>query len=141
MKREVWVFAQRENKKIAEISLELLGKGRELADKLKVTLAAVVIGNRIGELAPTLIAHGADKVYLAQHERLDSYATLPYTRTVVDLVNRFNPDILILGATALGRDLAPRVASHLKVVSLPTVPISPLTSTPTPQASSAIKIF
>jgi electron transfer flavoprotein alpha subunit len=115
MNREVWIFAQRVNNKIAEISLELLGKGRELADRLKVGLAAVVIGNRIGELAPTLIAQGADKVYLVQDERLDSYATLPYTRTVVDLVNRFNPDIFILGATALGRDLAPRVASHLKV--------------------------
>jgi len=115
MKREVWVFAQRENNNIAEISLELLGKGRELADTLKVRLAAVVIGNRVGELASTLIAHGADKVYLVQHERLNTYATLPYTRTVVDLVTRFNPDIFILGATALGRDLAPRVASHLKV--------------------------
>ena len=66
MNREVWVFAQRENNKIAEISLELLGKGRELADRLKVSLAAVVIGNRTGELAPTLIAHGADKLYLAR---------------------------------------------------------------------------
>ena len=115
MKREIWVFAQRENEKIAEISLELLGKGRELADKLNVSLAALVMGKQIRELTPTLISHGADKIYLAQHEQLEEYATLPYTRTVVDLINRFKPDIFILGATALGRDLAPRVASQLKV--------------------------
>jgi len=115
MKREVWVFTQRENNSIAEISFELLGKGREIADKLGANLAAVVIGSRISEMAPPLIAHGADKVYLAQHDRLASYTTLPYTRVLVDLVNRFKPEILLLGATALGRDLAPRVASTLKV--------------------------
>ncbi len=115
MKNEVWVFAQRENNSIAEISFELLGKGRELADKLGANLAAVVIGSRISEMAPPLIAHGADKVYLVQHDRLASYTTLPYTRVLVDLVNRFKPEILLLGATALGRDLAPRVASTLKV--------------------------
>ena len=115
MKSEVWVFAQRENNSIAEISFELLGKGREIADKLGATLAAVVIGSRISEMPPPLIAHGADKVYLVQHDQLASYTTLPYTRVLVDLVNRFKPEILLLGATALGRDLAPRVASTLKV--------------------------
>ena len=115
MKREVWVFAQREENNIAEISLELLGKGRELADKLSGVLAAVVVGTKANKLASPLIAHGADKVYLVQHEQLDPYTTLPYTRVLVDLVNRFSPEIFIMGATALGRDLAPRVASHLKV--------------------------
>ena len=115
MKREVWVFAQREENNIAEISLELLGKGRELADKLSGVLAAVVVGARAHECASPLIAHGADKVYLVQHKQLDPYTTLPYTRVLVDLVNRFSPEIFIMGATALGRDLAPRVASHLKV--------------------------
>ena len=115
MKREVWVFAQREENNIAEISLELLGKGRELADKLSGVLAAVVVGTKANKLASPLIAHGADKVYLVQHEQLDPYSTLPYTRVLVDLVNRFSPEIFIMGATALGRDLAPRLASHLKV--------------------------
>lgn len=115
MKREVWVFAQREQNRIAEISLELLGKGRELADKLNAALASVVMGKKVNELATSLIAHGADKVYLVQHERLNSYTTLPYTKVLIDLVSRFKPEIFIMGATALGRDLAPRVASHLKV--------------------------
>ncbi len=115
MKKEVWVFAQRENNRIAEISLELLGKGRELADKLNAVLAAVVTGYKANRLATSLIAHGADKVYLAQHEQLDPYTTLPYTSTLVELVSRFKPEIFIMGATSLGRDLAPRVASHLKV--------------------------
>ena len=113
--KEVWVFAQRENDRIAEISFELLGKGRELADRLDALLAAVVIGNRVSELASPLIARSADKVYLAQHEQLATYTTLPYTRVMVDLVNRFKPEILLLGATVVGRDLAPRVASALKV--------------------------
>jgi electron transfer flavoprotein alpha subunit len=115
MKRDVWIFAQREHNRIAEISLELLGKGRELADTLEVSVGAVLMGEDVGELAPTLISHGADKVYLVQHEHLEVYTTLPYTRTLVDLINRFKPDIFILGATALGRDLAPRVASELTV--------------------------
>jgi len=115
MNREVWVFAQREKNKIAEISLELLGKGREIADKLDAVLAAVIIGKKVGELASPLIAHGVDKVYLVQHEQLDSYITLPYAKVLVDLISRFKPEIFLLGATVLGRDLAPRVASHLKV--------------------------
>jgi len=115
MKNEVWVFAQREQDRIAEITLELLGKGRELADRLEVGLAAVLLGHRVGELSRHLIAHGADTVYLVQHHELDAYTTLPYTRTLVDLVKRFEPAVFILGATALGRDLAPRVASQLKV--------------------------
>jgi len=115
MKREVWVFVQRENNKIAEISLELLGKGRDLADKLDAVLAAIIIGKKAHELASPLIAHGADRIYLAQHEQLDSYTTLPYTRVLVNLISRFKPEIFLLGATALGRDLAPRVASYLKV--------------------------
>jgi electron transfer flavoprotein alpha subunit len=114
MKNEVWVFAQREQDRIAEITLELLGKGRELADKLGVGLAAALLGNQVAGLSQSLIAHGADTVYLVQHPGLDAYTTLPYTRTLVDLVNRFEPAVFIMGATALGRDLAPRVASQLK---------------------------
>ncbi|KPJ61968.1 MAG: electron transfer flavoprotein subunit alpha [Deltaproteobacteria bacterium DG_8] len=115
MKREVWVFAQREQNRIAEISLELLGKGRVLADKLNASLTAIIIGKEVRAFASPLIAHGADKVYLAQHEKLDSYTTIPYTKVLVDLVSHFKPEIFLLGATALGRDLAPRIASHLKV--------------------------
>ena len=115
MKKEVWIYAQQDKNNIAEISFELLGKGRELANKLGALLAAVVIGKNVRELAPTLTAYGADKVYLVQHEHLDLYTTLPYTRVLVDLISRFRPEIFLLGATALGRDLAPRIASHLKV--------------------------
>ncbi|MBW2554561.1 MAG: electron transfer flavoprotein subunit alpha, partial [Deltaproteobacteria bacterium] len=115
MKKEVWIYAQQDKNNIAEISFELLGKGRELANKLGALLAAVIIGKNVRELAPTLTAYGADKVYLVQHEHLDLYTTLPYTRVLVDLISRFRPEIFLLGATALGRDLAPRIASHLKV--------------------------
>lgn len=115
MTSEVWIYAQQENHHIAEISFELLGKGRELANQLGALLAAVVIGKNVCESTSALIAHGADKVYMVQHEHLDAYTTLPYTKVLVDLIRRFRPEIFLLGATALGRDLAPRVASHLKV--------------------------
>ena len=115
MKNEVWIYAQQNKHNVAEISFELLGKGRELADKLGAFLGAVLIGKNVRESAPSLIAHGADKVYLAQHEYLGAYTTLPYTKVLVDLIRRFRPEIFLLGATALGRDLAPRVASQLKV--------------------------
>lgn len=115
MRNEVWIFAQHDNHHLAEISFELLGKGKELADKLGVLVAAVAIGKNVRPSATALIARGADKVYLVQHDSLKAYTTLTYTQVLVDLIHRFRPEIVLLGATVMGRDLAPRVASHLKV--------------------------
>lgn len=112
--REVWVFAEVEDGKIADVALELLGKGRELAETLGVPLAAVLLGHRIRRLADDLFAHGADIVYGAQHEVLAQYTTLPYARVLTDLVREREPEIVLYGATPLGRDLAPRVASAVK---------------------------
>lgn len=111
---EVWIFAEVDDGQIAGVALELLGKGRELAGALGVPLAAVLLGHRIRPLAERLLAHGADVVYGADHESLAEYTTLPYARVLTELVRERRPEIVLYGATPLGRDLAPRVASALK---------------------------
>jgi len=109
----VWVFAEQEDGKLADVGLELLTKGRELAGVLNTKLSAVLLGQRVKELAKTLIAHGADEVLLAEDERLADYLAAPYTRVITDAVRARKPAIMIFGASTIGRDLAPRVASTL----------------------------
>ena len=112
---EVWVFAEQEHATIAEVSVELLSKARELADTLKVPLAAVLLGG--GDLPPMaqdLIAFGADKVYTAQDPLLADYQATSYAKTIADLINAHSPQIVIYGASGIGRDLAPRIASSLR---------------------------
>ena len=111
---EVWVFAEQEDASLSDVSLELCGKARELADRLGVKMAAVLPGHGVRELATRIIAHGADKVYLAENQRLEHYQTQPYTRVLCELIGKHCPQIVIYGATAIGRDLAPRVASAMK---------------------------
>lgn len=113
-KGEVWVFAEQEDGKLHDVGLELLSKGRELADRLGVKLASCLLGSKVENLAPVLIAHGADKVYLADDSNLSHYQTTSYAKVLIDLVERQEPQIFIIGATPLGRDLAPRCASALK---------------------------
>ena len=112
-KGEVWVFIEAVNGKIADVSLELLSKGRELADILKAPLAGMLLGARVEPLAGTVISHGADKVYLVEHELLERYETHPYAKAATELIRKYNPQIVIYGASAIGRDLAPRIASAL----------------------------
>jgi electron transfer flavoprotein alpha subunit len=114
MENSVWVFAENGNKTVADVSLELMGKGRELADQLHSELVAFIIGHGVSTFAPELIANGADKVYVAEHPQLAYYLTLPYTRIAVELIREYLPSILLIGATNTGRDLAPRIASHMR---------------------------
>jgi len=111
---EVWVFAEQEDGKLSDVPLELMGKGRELAEILSVPLAAVLLGERVAHLADTLIAHGADKVYLAEDRRLAHYQATTYRHVICQLAEQYRPQICLFGATPLGRDLAPTVASELK---------------------------
>jgi len=112
---EVWVFAEQEEGTLAEVSLELLTKGRELAERLGVRLASFLLGGEgVSGLAATLFSHGADKVYLSEHPLLSHYQTITYARAAVELIRAFNPQIVLLGASVIGRDLAPRVASTLR---------------------------
>jgi len=111
---EVWVFAEQEDGALHDVALELCGKARELADRLGVKLAAVLPGCNVRELCNRLIAHGADRVYLVDDPRLQYYQTQPYARVVCTLIERHRPQIVLFGATAVGRDLAPRCASAMR---------------------------
>jgi electron transfer flavoprotein alpha subunit len=111
---EVWVYAEQEDGSLHDVALELCGKARELADKLGVKTGAVLPGGSVNHLASKLIAHGADTVYVSEDARLSHYQTSPYARVVSTLIERHRPQIVIYGATPLGRDLAPRVASSLR---------------------------
>ena len=110
-KGEVWVFAEQHEGRLEDIGLELLGRARTLADKLGVCAAAVLIGDEVKGLAEKLCHYGADKVYVLDHPLLEHYQANSYGRVIYDLVHKYQPQIMIYGASPCGRDLAPRVAS------------------------------
>lgn len=111
---EVWVFAEQEEGTLSEVSLELCCKARSLADQLGVQTAAVLPGHDMRGLADRLIAQGADTVYHVNDAHLEHYRTLPYARVVCQLISKYKPQIVLYGATAIGRDLAPRIASEMR---------------------------
>jgi electron transfer flavoprotein alpha subunit len=114
--KNVWVFIEHERGILHTVSLELLGKGRALADMLGVELAGVIIGpanETTRGFCATAFHHGADLCYLVADEILTHYRNQPYTRALTDLVNTFQPEVLLLGATPQGRDLAGSVATTL----------------------------
>jgi electron transfer flavoprotein alpha subunit len=110
----VWVFAEQRQGRLAPVTLELLGEARRLAEALQVPVAAVLLGNSVADLAPTLLAGGADKVYLVEHPRLADFLEEPYTAALTGLARRFQPEIILAGATYLGRAFIPQVAAALK---------------------------
>jgi len=109
----VWVFAEQREGVLQKVSLELLGEGRKIADKLGVKLTALLLGNNVANLANELVAYGADEVLVADHELLNNYTTDGYAKVICDLVRERKPEILFIGATYIGRDLGPRVAARL----------------------------
>jgi len=110
----VLVFAEQHQGKLRDCTLELLGAGKKLADKLQQELAAALIGSEVDTLCPTLFAHGADKVYLFQDEILKFYHTDPYAAAMTAVIAQQKPSIVLFGATTTGRDLAPRLAARLR---------------------------
>ena len=112
--RDVWVFVEQRNGKPADVSFELLSKGRKLAENLKGSLKAVVIGSNVKELAKETFKYGAVEAITVDNPVLEHYRTMPYSRLMNELVEKFKPRIILFGATVIGRDLAPRVASHTK---------------------------
>jgi electron transfer flavoprotein alpha subunit len=111
---EVWVFAEQEDGRLNDVSLELCTKARELADTLGVKMATVLMGSNVRKLSKQLIAQGADRVYHVNDSTLEHYRTLPYARVMCELIGKHKPQIVLYGATPLGRDLAPRIASEMK---------------------------
>jgi len=114
LKDGVLVFVEQEDGEIADVSLELISKATELAAKLGAPTGAFIAGSDVRQLADTLIQYGCDEVYVAEDERLKFYSTIPYAKLLVDLITEQSPQIVLFGATHVGRDLAPRVASGLR---------------------------
>lgn len=110
----VWVFAEQREGHLEKVSLELLGEGRKIADKLGVKLTALLLGSGIKELAKDLRSHGADEVLVVDNKELEHYTTDGYTKVICELANDRKPGILFIGATFVGRDLGPRVAARLE---------------------------
>jgi electron transfer flavoprotein alpha subunit len=110
----VWVFAEQRLGTLAPVTLELLGEARRLAGTLGVKVAAVLLGDRVESLSQTLLTAGADKVYLAEHPRLQDFLEETYAAALTELARTYQPEIILAGATYLGRAFIPRVAAALK---------------------------
>jgi electron transfer flavoprotein alpha subunit len=109
--KDVWVFVEQRDGQAADVSLELLCKGKKLADAMGGQLAAVILAQSGGPLIEQAFLHYADQVFVVQHAALTHYRTQPYSRILTELVELHRPRVLLFGATIVGRDLAPRVAS------------------------------
>src|SRR5512136_2264179 len=112
--RDIWVFIEQQDGEIADVSLELLGKAQELAGQLNSRVCGVLCGYQLNGLAEQVIHHGAECVFVADHAELEDYRTLPYARVASDLVREKQPYIFLLGASPIGPDLAPRIASAVR---------------------------
>jgi electron transfer flavoprotein alpha subunit len=110
----IWVFIEQTDGRIADVSLELVGKARELADQLGYEVVGLLMGHDIAALADQVIWHGADRVLLADDPELAVYRTLPYARVAIAEAKARKPEIFLIGGTPNGRDFAPRVASALR---------------------------
>ena len=113
MSRDIYVFAEQRDGNIQKVALELIGKGRELADTLNQNVIAVLLGNEIKEKAESLIKAGADGVIVVEDAMLAEYTTEPYAKAVAAVIREKDPEIFLFGATAIGRDLAPRVSARI----------------------------
>ena len=109
----VFVFAQQVDNVISNIAFELIGKGKELAKDLGVEVTAVLVGSDVKGLADQLAEYGADKVIVVDDPELKEDRTEPYTHAIASVINEFKPEIFLIGATAIGRDLGPRVCARI----------------------------
>ena len=111
--KSVFVYCEVENQKVAEISQELLSTGKKLAIKLGCPLEAMVFGSKLDKIKSQVSPFGVDKIYIADDDRLEPYRTLPHASLATHLLKQEDPQIVLFGATSVGRDLAPRLASAL----------------------------
>ena len=109
----VYVFAQQVDNQISGVALELLGKAKDLAKDLNTEVTAVLLGSDIKGLVDELAEYGADKVIVVDDPELKEYRTEPYTHALASVINEYKPEIVLVGATAIGRDLGPRVSARV----------------------------
>jgi electron transfer flavoprotein alpha subunit len=114
LSHDVWVFIEQRSGKPADVSFELLSKGRKLAESIKGILKAVVIGSDVKQIIKETFKYGAKEALVVDHQELKNYNTIAYSRILSELVNKNQPRIVLFGATFIGRDLAPRVASFTR---------------------------
>ncbi len=110
----IFVFVQQMDCEITGVSFELIGKAKELAKDLDTNVTAVILGSGVKALADDLAAYGADKVIVVDDPALKEYTTEPYAHAMNSVVEKYKPEIVLFGATAIGRDLAPRVSARVK---------------------------
>ena len=109
----VYVFAQQVDNEISSIALELLGKAKDLAKDLNTEVTAMLLGSGVKNLADQLAEYGADKVIVVDDPELKDYRTEPYAHALASIINKYKPEIVLVGATAIGRDLGPRVSARV----------------------------
>lgn len=110
----VYVFAQQEDGKVSGVSFELLGKAKELAADLGTDVTAILLGDNVKDQTEKLANYGADKIILVDNPVLKDYTTEPYTYAINEVISKYKPEVILFGATAIGRDLAPRVSARVK---------------------------
>ncbi len=112
--KDVWVFAEQRQGKLMNVALELIGEGQRLSRELDdAKVCALIVGNKVEHLSKECFEHGADAVYLIEDDLLENFTTDGYTKVIVDAIKEYKPEIVLYGATHIGRDLAPRVAARL----------------------------
>lgn len=134
----VFVFAQQVDNEISSIAYELLGKAKDLASDLNTEVTAVLVGSGVKGLVDSLAEYGADKVIVVDDPELKEYRTEPYTHALASVINEFKPEIVLVGATAIGRDLGPRVSARVAtgltadctVLEIGKFPINPIGNQP-----------
>lgn len=109
----VYVFAQQVDNEVSSIALELIGKGKDLAKDLNTTVTAVLVGSNVMGLTEILGEYGADRVIVVDDPELKEYRTEPYTHALASVIEKYKPDVFLIGATAIGRDLGPRVCARI----------------------------
>ena len=110
----VYIYAQQVDNELSSIAFELIGKAKELAKDLDTDVTAVLIGYKVGNLVDSLAEYGADKVIVVDDPELETYRTEPYAHALASVINEYKPDIMLVGATAIGRDLGPTVSARVK---------------------------
>jgi len=110
----VYIYAQQVDNKLSDIAFELVGKAKELAADLNTEVTAVLLGSNVKALATELGEYGADKVIVVDNPALETYRTEPYAQALVSVINEYKPEIMLVGATAIGRDLGPTVSARVK---------------------------
>lgn len=113
MSKDIYVFIEQRDNKLEKVGIELLGKARELADRLNEKVVAMLIGENVREHSDLLIHHGADKVIVIEDAMLKEYVTEPYAKSVFHIIKKYEPEIVLFGASSIGRDLAPRMAARI----------------------------